>query len=87
MAFTINRFSPGSDQKDRQEVKYPREGLVINTATTVKGSNKYDLYAVAKHYGIDKSGGHYEAACLDPITRKWYNYSDTKVSEPLTSEM
>jgi len=67
MSLTINRFAPGSDEKDRREVKYPREGLVINTATTVVGSNIYDLYAVAKHFGIDKSGGHYGAACLDPI--------------------
>jgi len=51
-----------------------------------KENNTYDLYAVAKHYGVDKSSGHYEAACLDPIDGEWYSYSDTQILGPLESE-
>lgn len=64
-------------------VEYPLKGLEIETENEKgdeKKTEKYDLYAVADHYG-DIHGGHYVAKVLDPIDGKWYMYNDSEVTQ------
>lgn len=42
-------------------------------------NNKYDLFAVAHHYG-GMGGGHYVASAKNPFNNKWYNFNDSSVS-------
>ena len=45
----------------------------------------YDLFAVAYHIG--KVGyGHYYAICYNIITKKWYKFEDSIVSEVKLNE-
>ena len=41
---------------------------------------KYDLFAVANHYG-SLSFGHYTAVCKNSLNDKWYEYNDSSVCE------
>ena len=41
---------------------------------------KYDLFAVANHYG-SLYFGHYTAFCKNSITNKWYEFNDSSVNE------
>ena len=41
---------------------------------------KYDLFAVANHYG-SLHFGHYTAFCLNSISNKWYEFNDSCVRE------
>ena len=41
---------------------------------------KYDLFAVANHYG-SLSFGHYTAFCKNSIDEKWYEFNDSSVCE------
>ena len=40
----------------------------------------YDLYAVSQHFG-SLGGGHYTAACRNPIDGKWYEFDDSSISK------
>ncbi len=42
-------------------------------------NNKYDLFAVAHHYG-GMGGGHYVASAKNYFDNKWYNFNDSSVS-------
>ena len=43
-------------------------------------SIKYDLFAVANHYG-SLTYGHYTAFCKNSINEKWYEFNDSCVYE------
>ena len=38
----------------------------------------YNLYAMANHYGTPKAG-HYTALCRHALTRRWYEFNDSRV--------
>ena len=70
--------------KINTKVNYPLTDLDLSkyiiSNNTTKKSIKYDLFAVANHYGT-LSFGHYTAFCKNSITGKWYEFNDSIVSE------
>ena len=40
----------------------------------------YQLFAVIYHHG-NIQGGHYTAACYNPVMNKWYYYDDSRLKE------
>ena len=78
----LKRFNHMS--KINTKVNYPLTDLDLSkyiiSNNTTKKSIKYDLFAVANHYGT-LSFGHYTAFCKNSITGKWYEFNDSIVSE------
>ena len=52
--------------------------FILSKTNRIK--NKYDLFAVANHYGT-LHYGHYTAYCKNSINNKWYEFNDSCVSE------
>ena len=77
----IKRFS--HINKINTKVNFPLKDLDISKYTLSKDENrpvKYDLFAVANHYG-SLSFGHYTAFCKNSINEKWYEFNDSCVCE------
>ena len=80
----LKRFE--NNQKIENIVEFPIKNLDISKfvspskSKNVKIPKKYDLFAVANHYGRLEYG-HYDAFCLDYINNKWYDFNDRHVSE------
>lgn len=77
----IKRFS----QRDKinTKVNFPLTDLDISNYILSKEKDKkikYDLFAVANHYG-SLYFGHYTAFCKNSITNKWYEFNDSSVIE------
>jgi hypothetical protein len=77
----IKRFS--QTNKINTKVDFPLKNLDISKYILSKPKNKtikYDLFAVANHYG-SLFFGHYTAFCLNSIDNKWYEFNDSCVTE------
>ena len=77
----IKRFS----QRDKinTKVNFPLTDLDISNYILSKEKDKkikYDLFAVANHYG-SLYFGHYTAFCKNSITNKWFEFNDSSVIE------
>ena len=77
----IKRFS----QRDKinTKVNFPLTDLDISNYILSKEKDKkikYDLFAVANHYG-SLYFGHYTAFCKNSITNKWFEFNDSSVNE------
>ena len=51
----------------------------IGYGNSTSDCTKYDLFAVAHHYG-GMGGGHYVASAKNHFDNKWYNFNDSSVS-------
>ena len=70
-------------QKIESEVDFPLDGLDMRQYIMGNQKNEnliYDCYAVSNHYG-NIGFGHYTAYAKNPITNKWYDFDDSRVSE------
>ena len=77
----IKRFNHFS--KINTKVNFPLNDLDITNyilSNKNNGAIRYDLFAVANHYG-SLHFGHYTAFCKNSITNKWYDYNDSMVTE------
>ena len=77
----IKRFNHLS--KINTKVDYPLTDLDISEYVISKNKDitlKYDLFAVANHYG-SLSFGHYTAFCKNSIDGKWYEFNDSLVNQ------
>jgi len=77
----IKRFN--HTQKVNTKVKFPIKDLdLTNYILSKEGKQpiKYDLFAVANHFG-SLSFGHYTAFCKNSVKNKWYEYNDSVVTE------
>ena len=78
----LKRFK--NDEKIKTFVEFPLTNLdisrfVSHNKSKYNGLNKkYDLFAVANHYG-ELEYGHYDAYCLNYIDNHWYNFDDKDV--------
>ena len=86
----IKRFH--KQKKLNTNVSIPREPLdlkqlgLISENATDDTAPIYDLYGVSNHMGSTE-GGHYTADCKNAISRVWYNYDDSHVSEGSFDEL
>jgi len=54
--------------------------LYVKGSPTQAGDSMiYDCYAVSNHYG-NMGFGHYTAYGKNPLTKKWYEFDDSRVS-------
>lgn len=77
----IKRFN--RIKKLETKVDFPIKNLDINKYIISEDKNKnikYDLFAVANHYG-SLNFGHYTAICKNSLNDKWYEFNDSMVSE------
>ena len=77
----IKRFNHSN--KLNTKVNFPLIDLDISNYVISKDKSqklKYDLFAVANHYG-SLSFGHYTAFCKNSIKNKWYEFNDSYVAE------
>ena len=82
----LKRFN--HDSKITTKVNYPINNLDLTKyVLSYKNSNinnyfeaKYDLFAVANHYG-SLSFGHYKAYCKNSIDNNWYEFNDSNVKQ------
>ena len=81
----LKRFK--NNQKIESFIDFPLKDLDMNkyvSSSVLKNSNnipnKYDLFAVANHYGRLEYG-HYDAFCLNYIDHNWYNFNDRFVKK------
>ena len=77
----IKRFS--HINKINTKVDFPLKDLDLSKYILSKDKirpTKYDLFAVANHYG-SLSFGHYTAFCKNSINEKWYEFNDSSVCE------
>ena len=77
----IKRFSQRN--KINTKVDFPLKNLDISKYILSQPKNrqiKYDLFAVANHYG-SLDYGHYTSFCLNSIDNKWYEFNDSMVRE------
>lgn len=78
----LKRFK--NNEKIKTFVEFPLTNLdisrfVSHNKSKYNGLNKkYDLFAVANHYG-ELEYGHYDAYCLNYIDNHWYNFDDKDV--------
>lgn len=78
----LKRFK--NNEKIKTFVEFPLTNLDISRFVTHNKSKynglnkKYDLFAVANHYG-ELEYGHYDAYCLNYIDNHWYNFDDKDV--------
>jgi ubiquitin carboxyl-terminal hydrolase 4/11/15 len=78
----MGMFSGGAGQKIDADVDFPLDGL--DMSLYVNGSHEgesliYDCYAVSNHFG-NMGFGHYTAFAKNPLTNKWYEFDDSRVS-------
>lgn len=82
----LKRFNEGSRyrQKLSNTVKFPvTEPLKLTQFSSEtcddRFSASFDLYAVSNHLG-SCYGGHYTAFCMNPHSRQWHEFDDSRVS-------
>ena len=86
----IKRFH--KQKKLNTDVSFPTESLNLKEMGILSENSEdesvplYDLYGVANHMGSTE-GGHYTADCKNPISKVWYNYDDSHVSESSISDL
>jgi len=71
-----------SREKLSTPVEFPMESLDISSFVKSKLDTPvvYDLFAISNHFG-GMGGGHYTCQAKNPITKKWYNFDDSVVTE------
>ena len=77
----IKRFN--HINKINTKVDFPLTDLDLSKYTLSNDKQreiKYDLFAVANHYG-SLSFGHYTAFCKNSVNEKWYEFNDSSVCE------
>lgn len=95
LVFHLKRFSNQGDatsfrflSADKLDVMVnaPQNGLDLSSIVlseeqrASKEDLLYDLYAVSNHYG-SMGSGHYTANARNPITKQWYSFDDSRVSQ------
>uniref|UniRef100_A0A4W3K3W9 ubiquitinyl hydrolase 1 n=1 Tax=Callorhinchus milii TaxID=7868 RepID=A0A4W3K3W9_CALMI len=70
------------NRKLTSTVSFPLEDLDLSQYTTTPSAQhlKYHLYAVVNHTGSLDSG-HYTAYCKNPVTQRWHEFNDMKVTD------
>lgn len=70
-----------TQSKNDEFVDYPVEGLDLSRFLKQTNDHNvlYNLFGVVMHYGI-LQGGHYTAACFNPVKNKWLEFDDSDVS-------
>ena len=84
----------GMGQRLDTNVDFPLEGLDITkymisdpSIMSPNGESMiYDLYAVSNHYG-GMGFGHYTAYARNPVTDKWYEFDDSRVTQIPTNRL
>ena len=77
--------SGGGSQKIEVNVDFPLEGLDMSRLILGREAKEnpseciYDCYAVSNHFG-GLGFGHYTAYAKNPITERWYEFDDSRVS-------
>jgi ubiquitin carboxyl-terminal hydrolase 4/11/15 len=80
-----NMYSGGGSQKIEVNVDFPLEGLDMSRFILGREAKEnpsqyiYDCYAVSNHYG-GLGFGHYTAYAKNPLTERWYEFDDSRVS-------
>ena len=79
----LKRFN--NSEKIETKVNFPIKDLDLSKYVLSKDEDddipiKYDLFAVANHYGTI-SKGHCTAFCKNSLKNKWYEYNDSNVKE------
>ena len=80
----LKRFE--NNQKVETFIDFPLKDLDISQFVSLDSKinnvipKKYDLFAVANHYGRLEYG-HYDAFCLNYIDNNWYNFNDRFVEK------
>ena len=84
LVLQLKRFK--NNKKIETLINFPLKDLDMSkfiSPSTLSNNNiplKYDLFAVANHYGrLDY--GHYDAFCLNYIDNNWYNFNDRIVTK------
>jgi len=79
-----------SPRKITDFVDYPIRGLDLKRHTLapedISGGYLYDLFAVSNHFG-GLSGGHYTAACFNPLVNAWICFDDSSVNKAGTNDV
>jgi ubiquitin C-terminal hydrolase len=82
----MGMFGGGGGQKLDQHVDFPLDGLDLSKYVLGSGTKStepvpmiYDCYAVSNHFG-NMGFGHYTAFAKNPLTGKWYEFDDSRVS-------
>lgn len=80
----LKRFSYSRTHRDKLDVlvDFPVENLDMTSYVQHNPNNesyRYDLIAVANHYG-GLGGGHYTAYAKNFKNQKWYYFDDSNVS-------
>jgi len=79
----------GAGQKIDQLVDFPLDGLDMSkhiAGNTGGESMIYDCYAVSNHFG-NMGFGHYTAYAKNPLTKIWYEFDDSRVSQVKSKEV
>ncbi|NXX78585.1 UBP50 hydrolase, partial [Urocolius indicus] len=82
--FHLKRFEWQGKIKGKlsTDICYPLSNLDLSAYTSPLCSEdaEYSLCAVVNHSGF-LDDGHYTAFCKNSITRNWYNFDDTQITE------
>ena len=80
MIIQIKRFNHSN--KINTKVNFPLTDLDLSNYIISKDNQKikYDLFAVANHYG-SLHYGHYTALCKNSIKNRWFEYNDSVITE------
>jgi len=81
LIFGIKRFYEGRKNETIVEIPpvlFPKD-ILLNYEDKMYKGKFYRLYAAILHYG-SLTVGHYTSVCLNPSTKKWINFSDSRVS-------
>lgn len=73
----------GGGSKIEDVVDFPLEGLDMSkyiTGSKPEDGLIYDCYAVSNHFG-SMGFGHYTAFGKNPLTNKWFDFDDSRVSD------
>lgn len=63
-------------------VTFPLTGLNMALYSSIDNEDLlYDLVSVVTHHGSGVSSGHYTTCAYSPISKCWYHFSDTSVTQ------
>lgn len=61
---------------------FPLTGLNMALYSSIDNEDLlYDLVSVVTHHGSGVSSGHYTTCAYSPISKCWYHFSDTSVTQ------
>ena len=79
--FLIINLNRGKGAVYKCNVKFPETLNLLNFVSFKTGNTTMKLYAVICHLGPSSMSGHFIAFCKHRITKKWYCYNDSIVTE------